>query len=57
MTKKSELITAQAIIWGCAILATGIVLAGGGKPGVIIAVLGGCAGGSLVILTSSLKGK
>lgn len=49
MSRKSASVIGNAIIWGCAIIAVSVCLSVEAPPGVMIAILAGSAGGSLIV--------
>jgi len=55
MKKKQIASLGNALIWAAAILASSIVLRWGENPNMIVVILGGAAGASILTVSNALK--
>jgi len=57
MTRGQSIVIGNAIIWAAVLLATSYVMKGTGLFDDILPILGGGAGGSLIVVSTCLKNK
>jgi len=46
----------NALIWAAAIIATAVILRGSEQAGIMVVILGGAAGASVLVVSSALRG-
>ncbi len=55
MKKNHSVSIGNAFIWAAAILATALLVRGSEHSGVIVTVLGGAAGASIILVSNALR--